>query len=71
MNGIQVLFYEAYIIHSSSACFKNAVIMNISLIHKLTESQAPRVNILRSVLSVDIIDFNINNTHIYLYFSTQ
>jgi hypothetical protein len=26
---------------------------------------------LRSVLSVDIIDFNINNTHIYLYFSTQ
>lgn|GEM_PF-877258 len=45
--------------------------MNISRIHNITESQAPRFNVLRSVLSVDIIDFNINNTHIYLYFSTQ
>lgn len=63
--------FMTYIIHSSSACFKNAVIMNISRIHNITESQAPRFNVLRSVLSVDIIDFNINNTHIYLYFSTQ
>ena len=45
--------------------------MNISLIHNITESQAPWFNVLRYVLSVDIIDFNINNTHIYLYFSTQ
>ena len=45
--------------------------MNISRIHKITESQAPGFNVLRSVLSVDIIDFNINNTHIYLDFSTQ
>jgi len=45
--------------------------MNISRIHNITESQAPRFNVLRSVLSVYIIDFNINNTHNYLYFSTQ
>ena len=45
--------------------------MNISRIYNITESQALRFNVLRSVLSVDIIDFNINNTPIYLNFSTQ